>query len=52
MVSPDLFFTEKFAGNGPILAFEASHTVLSVGMSTNVPDFAEGVYFVTNSDEN
>ena len=42
---------KNFSGNGPTLIFETRHTLLSVDIATNVPNFEE-VYFVTNRDKN
>ena len=46
------FSQENLPGNGPKLGFKASHVPLSVGIATNVPNFENGVCFVTNGDEN
>ena len=46
------FSQENLPGNGPKLSFEALHVPLSVGIATNVPNFENGVYFVTNGNEN
>ena len=51
-LSLDLSFTISFPGNAPKLTFETRHAPLSVGIATNVPNFEEGVCFVTNGDEN
>ena len=46
------FSQENLPGNGPKLSFEARHVPLSVGIAANVPNFENGVCFVTNGDEN
>ena len=46
------FSQEHLPGNGPKLSFEARHVPLSVGIATNVPNFENGVCFVTNGNEN
>ena len=46
------FSPENLPESGPKLSFEARHVPLSVGIATNVPNFENGVCFVTNSDEN
>ena len=43
---------ENLPGNGPKLSFKARHVPLSVVIATNVPNFENGVCFVTNGDEN
>ena len=47
-----LFFPKNLPENGPILTFEARHILLSVGIAANVPDFEEGICFVTKGREN
>ena len=46
------FSQENLPGNGPKLNFEARHVPLSVVIATNVPNFQNGVFFVTNGNEN
>ena len=47
------YFSQKnLPENGPKLSFEVRHVPLSVGIATNVPNFENGVCFVTNDDEN
>ena len=46
------FSQENLPGSGPKLSFEARYVPLSVGIATNVPNFENGVCFVTNGDEN
>ena len=46
------FSQENLPGNGPKLSFKARHVPFSVGIATNVPNFENGVCFVTNGDEN
>ena len=46
------FSQEHLPRNGPKLSFEARHVPMSVGIATNVPNFENGVCFVTNDDEN
>ena len=43
---------KNLPGNGPKLSFEVRHVPLSVGIATNVPNFENGVCFVTNGNEN
>ena len=46
------FSQENCSGDQPIPTFEAHHAPFSVGIATNVPNFKEGVYFITNDDKN
>ena len=46
------FSQENLPENGPKLSFEVRHLPLSVGIATNIPNFENGVCFVTNGDEN
>ena len=46
------FSQENVPGSGPKLSLEPRHVPLSVAIATNMPNFVNGVCFVTNGDEN